>query len=223
MRTRRRIPTCAHTRAHTHTHTHTEMQTQQICETRSGHTPFNKIVVTLTKQLASQIIEPIFLIYVDLGWLRDLHFRYRGLLLVSLGALGLTFGTTQGHQKDHLGPPWRTFESRHRKHPKKPLLGDLFWDPNWMIFLVFFALVFTSFRAKEMRSKCRKICRKRIQKLHFLTIILKLRNCVSTAPARADRGSRLPETVNKLTQKDTRTKTPHAHDFLWNPTRKLVK
>ena len=154
----------------------------------SCYTPFNKIIATVTKQLASQIIEPIFLIYVDLRWLRDLHFRYRGLLLVSLGALGLTFGTTQGHQKDHLGPPWRTsetrhgknveflelwgsllmssgtlgvtfwttqghqkghlgppwrtFETRHRKHPKKSLFGDLFWDPNWMIFLVFFCPCF---------------------------------------------------------------------------------
>ena len=71
----------------------------------SCYTPLNKIIATVTKQLASQIIEPIFLIYVDLRWLWDLHFRYRGLLLVSLGALGLTFGTTQGHQKDHLGPP----------------------------------------------------------------------------------------------------------------------
>ena len=32
----------------------------------SCYTPFNKIIATVTKQLASQIIEPIFLIYVDL-------------------------------------------------------------------------------------------------------------------------------------------------------------
>ena len=32
----------------------------------SCHTPFNKIIATVTKHLASQIIEPIFLIYVDL-------------------------------------------------------------------------------------------------------------------------------------------------------------
>ena len=108
----------------------------------SCYTPFNKIIATVTKQLASQIIEPIFLIYVDLRWLRDLHFRYRGLLLVSLGALGLTFGTTQGHQKDHLRPPWRTSETRHRKNTKKSLFWDLFWDPNWMIFLVFFGPCF---------------------------------------------------------------------------------
>ena len=108
----------------------------------SCYTPFNKIIATVTKQLASQIIEPIFLIYVDLRWLRDLHFRYRGLLLVSLGALGLTFGTTQGHQKDHLRPPWRTSENRHRKNTKKALFGDLFWDPNWMRFLVFFCPCF---------------------------------------------------------------------------------
>ena len=103
----------------------------------SCYTPFNKIIAAVTKQLASQIIEPISLIYVDLRWLRDLHFRYRGLLLVSLGALGLTSWTTQGHQKDHLRPPWRTSETRHRKSTKKLLLGDLSRDPNWMIFLVF--------------------------------------------------------------------------------------
>ena len=104
--------------------------------------PSKKIIATVTKQLASQIIEPIFLIYVDLGWLRDLHFRYRGLLLVSLGALGLTFGTTQGHHKDHLRPPWRAFETRHQKNTKKQLFGGLFWSPNWMIFLVFFCPCF---------------------------------------------------------------------------------
>ena len=109
-----------------------------ITEIPLRHQAVTKIIATVTKQLASQIIEPIFLIYVDLRWLRELHFRYRGLLLVSLGALGLTFGTTQGHQKDHLRPPWRTSENRHRKNSKKSLFGDLFWNPNWMIFLVFF-------------------------------------------------------------------------------------
>ena len=114
-----------------------------ITEIPLRHQAVTKIIATVTKQLASQIIEPIFLIYIDLRWLRDLHFRYRGLLLVSLGALGLTFGTTQGHQKDHLRPPWRTSENRHRKNTKKSLFWDLFWDPNWMIFLVFFYPCFT--------------------------------------------------------------------------------
>ena len=109
----------------------------------SCYTPFNKIIATVTKQLASKIIEPIFLIYVDLRWLRDLHFRYRGLLLVSLGALGLTFGTTKGHQKDHLGPPWRTSETRHRKNTKKPFFGTCFGTQIEWDFLFLFALVFT--------------------------------------------------------------------------------
>ena len=83
-----------------------------------------------------------------------------------------------------------------------------------MIFLVFFALVFTRVPSEGNEVQMSQNMQKKDAEITFLTIILKLRNCVSTAPARADRESRLPETVNKLTKKDMRTKTPHAHDFL---------
>ena len=138
---------------------------------------------------------------------------------------GLTFsvlGSTGTHLWDHPGAPERPFGTTlahlriqtPKKHQKITFLGPVL-DPKLDdISCFFWPLFLHAFRAKEMRSKCRKICRKRMQKLHFLTIILKLRNSVSTAPARADRGSRLPETVNKLAKKDMRTKTPHAYDFL---------
>ena len=136
----------------------------------SCYTPFNKIIATVTKQLASQIIEPIFLIYVDLRWLRDLHFRYRGLLLVSLGALGLTFGTTQGHQKDHLGPPWRTSETRHRKNTKKSLVWDLFCPPKLNEISSFcFTLVFTRVPSDENEFQMSQNVRKRMPKLHLFS------------------------------------------------------
>ena len=147
---------------------------------------------------------------------------------------GLTFsvlGSTGTHLWDHPGAPERPFGTTlahlRNQTPKNrkqiTFLGSVLGPKLNDISCFFLPLFLQAFRAKEMRSKCRKICRKRMQKLHLLTIILKLRNSVSTAPARADRGSRLPETVNKLTKKDMRTKTPHAHDVLWNPTRKLVK
>ena len=50
---------------------------------------------------------------------------------------GEALGTTMGHQKEPLGPPWRTFTARHQKQPKKSLFGDLFWSPDLMTFLVF--------------------------------------------------------------------------------------
>ena len=121
------------------------------------HPSKSKLIAAVTKQLASQIIEPIFLIYVDLRWLRDLHFRYRGLLLVSLGALGLTFGTTQGHQKGHLGPPWRTFETRHRKHPKRSLFWYLFWDSNLMTFRVCICPCF--YKCSKRRKWCPNVAK----------------------------------------------------------------
>ena len=138
---------------------------------------------------------------------------------------GLTFsvlGSTGTHLWDHPGAPERPFgttlahlrNQTPKKHKKitflRPVSGPKLND----ISCFFLPLILHAFRGKEMKSKCRKICRKRMQKLHFLTIILKLRNSVSTAPARADRGSRLPETIDKSTKKDMRTTTPHAHGFL---------
>ena len=138
---------------------------------------------------------------------------------------GLTFsvlGSTGTHLWDHPGAPERPFGTTlahlRNQTPKKrkkitflgPVLGPKLNDISCFCLPLFLH----AFRAKEMRSKCRKICRKRDAEITFLTIILKSRNCVSTAPARAERGSRLPETVNKLTKKDMRTKPHHAHDFL---------
>ena len=132
---------------------------------------------------------------------------------------GLTFsvlGSTGTHLWDHPGAPERPFETTlahlrnqtPKKHKKTTFGGPVLEPKLDDISCFFWPLVLHAFRAKEMKSKCRKICRKRMQKLHFLTIILKLRNSVSTAPARADRGSRLPETVNKLTKKTCERKLP---------------
>ena len=133
---------------------------------------------------------------------------------MSLGTLKLTFGTTQGHQKQHLGPPWRTFETGHRKHLKRSLFWDLFWDSNLMTLRVFICTCFYMCSKRRKMSQCYDMCRKRCLGYICLAITLKLRNCVSTAPARADRGSRRPATVTKLTKKGMRTNTPCAHDFL---------
>ena len=81
------------------------------------------------------------------------HFRYRGSLSASLGTLGVTFGTTQKHQKGHLGLPWRTFEIRHQKNLKKPLFWDPFGDPNLMTIRVFFAIIFTCAPSEENKVK----------------------------------------------------------------------
>ena len=50
---------------------------------------------------------------------------------------GDAFGTTMGHQKEPLEPPWRTFTARHQKQPKRQLFGDLFWSSDLTTFLVF--------------------------------------------------------------------------------------
>ena len=68
---------------------------------------------------------------------------------MSLGTLGVTFGTTQKHQKGHLGPPWRTFQIRHPKNLKKTFFWDPFGDPNLMTFHHLFALVFTCAPSEE--------------------------------------------------------------------------
>ena len=74
---------------------------------------------------------------------------------MSLGTLGVTFGTTQGHQKGPLGPPWRTsFETRHRKHLKKVTFGGLVLGPKFDdIYCLFVALVFTCAPSEENEVK----------------------------------------------------------------------
>ena len=47
-------------------------------------------------------------------------------LLAHCWCPGTALGTTLGHQKEHLGPPWRTFAARHQKQPKRSLFGYLF-------------------------------------------------------------------------------------------------
>ena len=141
---------------------------------------------------------------------------------------GLTFsvlGSTGTHLWDHPGAPERPFETTlahlRNQTPKKhkkitflgPVLGPKLNDIS-CYFLCFFALVFTRVPNEGNEVQMSRNMQKKDAEITFLTIILKLRNSVSTAPARADRGSRLPETVNKLTKKDMRTKTPHAYDFL---------
>ena len=82
----------------------------------------------------------------------------RGLLLMSLGALGFTFGTTQGHQKDHLRPPWRTSENRHRKTLLNHFLGTCFGTQIDWYFFFFLPLFLHAFRAKEMRFAISGAC-----------------------------------------------------------------
>ena len=121
---------------------------------------------------------------------------------MSLGTLGVTFGTTQGHQKGHLGPPWRTFETRHRKHLKKSLFWDLFWDPNLMTFRVFICPCFyMCSKRRKWGPNVTKCAEKGCLNYICLAITLKLRNCVWTAPARADRGSDPPENPKKTIEK----------------------
>ena len=92
-----------------------------------------------------------------------------GSLLMSSGTLGITFGTTQGHQKGHLGPPWRTFETRHRKHLKKTLFWDLFWDSNLMTFRVFICPCFYMCSKRKNEVQRSRNVRKRVPKLHLFS------------------------------------------------------
>ena len=77
------------------------------------------------------------------------------------GSPMVTFRTTQGHQKGRFGQPWRTFKTRHRKHPKKTLFWDLFWAPGLTTFLVVFA------KRNQIIFKSHKTHEKNVPKLHF--------------------------------------------------------
>ena len=171
-------------------------------------THFDKIFATLTKQLASQIIEPVLLICVDSGT-PFLHIW--GSLVMPLGTLGITFGSTKGHQKGHLGPPWRTCATKHQKDPTKSLFQDPFWDPNSMTFLVSSVLDSTCLQSEANDVQ---MSQKRAEKgcLNYkpLTATLKCRNCVSAAPARADRGPGLPKNIKTITKNYMRTNTPRT-------------
>ena len=143
----------------------------------------NKIIATLTKQLAVQLSNP----FIDLYWSGmtvGLYFWYRE---------SLTSGTTQEHQKHHLGPPRGTRKTiwdhlgappgsplgpprGTRKstwdnpgEPSKPdtentlknhFFGTCFGTQIEWYFLFFFALVFTRVPSEGYEVQMSKICRK---------------------------------------------------------------
>ena len=86
-------------------------------------------------------------------------------LLAHCWCPGTALGTTLGHQKEHLGPPWRTFAARHQKQQKRSLFGYLFCSPDLMIFSFFLSFAFTCLSEVagdvQMTPKClEKVCPK---------------------------------------------------------------
>ena len=85
-----------------------------------------------------------------------------------------------------------------------------------LVFKLDFECLFEGFR-RQMYQKCSNNCCKNDALLEATS---KMDNCVSTAPARADRGSDPPEKQTKAKKNDLRTNTPTRPIFLWKVAQK---
>ena len=86
-------------------------------------------------------------------------------LLAHCWCPGTALGTTLGHQKEHLGPPWRTFAARNQKTTKKKTFWGPVLKPRLADFSVFLGFAFTCLSEVagdvQMTPKClEKVCPK---------------------------------------------------------------
>ena len=144
----------------------------------------------LAKQSSTVIFKSALLIFIDLGWRWDSIFILLGSLSMPWGSLGPPRGTRKSPWR-HPGAP---SQPDTKNNPKDNFLVTCFDAQIGRHFSSFPGLAFTCLsdvaNVVQMPPKCLE---KGSQNYTFQTAALKLRNCVSTAPARADRRSAIPK------------------------------